>query len=218
MRRSYFALAAGLLAVAAAVVLVVPGSPVAAAINKQAHVHDDYYHPVGAFIVGPGTDHNLAMAACQVANPPSTCNTVIQEGDSVTWVAPSPFAVNVHTVTECSSNTFSVCGTGSSPGPIDDSGPRNPPLPGPSQWPYGPITFANEGTYYYRCEVHPTTMRGRVVVLGPVGGVVELPYLPGGDASLLPYVLGTIGVALVLGAGGSLARRRAGAANIPHDD
>ncbi len=149
--------------------------PAHAAVNLNVHVHDDYFHPAGAFLVGPSTDHTLAQAACAVTQPDPQCDARIRVGDTITWVAPSPFAANLHTVTECADNTFTVCGATADPNsPINDSGVRNPPSPGPSGWPYGPITFNSPGAYYYRCEIHPATMRGRVLVIaGSVGGEVE---------------------------------------------
>src|SRR3970040_12124 len=78
--------------------------------NLNVHVHDDFYHPTGAFIVGPGTDHALAKAACQVANPDPQCDAVIHVGDPLTWPSPSPLAANPHPVTECTDGPFAVCG------------------------------------------------------------------------------------------------------------
>ncbi len=56
-------------------------------------------------------------------------------------------------------------------------------------------SFDTEGEFYYLCTVHPTTMRGKIVVSGAaVGGIAELPGLsstsqqaadPGGDRSVL---------------------------------
>lgn len=149
--------------------------------NLEVHVHDDYYHPVGAFLVSGVTDHSLAKAGCEKANPDAECDAVIHVGDTITWVAPPPTAVNEHTVTECTDNTFSVCGPAvDAVNPIGDSGLRDPPpAVAPDGWPYGPIQFNDPGTFYYRCDVHPDVMRGRVVVLAPVGGVVELPTASG---------------------------------------
>ncbi len=70
--------------------------------------------------------------------------------------------------------------------PINDSGVRAPPSPGPSGWPYN-VTFPSPGFYFYRCEVHPTVMRGVVQVIannappGGVGGIAGL--VEGGDAA-----------------------------------
>lgn len=174
-------------------------------VNLNVHVHDDFYHPAGAFVVGPGTDHNLAMAACQVASPDPLCDAHIFTGDTITWVSPAPLAANPHTVTECTNNTFSVCGPAVSiNNPIGDSGVRPPPNPGPGGWPYGPILFNVPGTYYYRCEVHPATMRGRIVVaLSGVGGDVNLSV--GGSDGFGAW-------SLVLIAAGAVALAAAGAA------
>lgn len=65
-----------------------------------------------------------------------------------------------HSVTECSDATFTSCGTGTSAGPIDDSGM----IGNDSTW---AKTFATAGTYYYYCFVHPTAMRGVVEVQAP---------------------------------------------------
>jgi len=190
--------------------------------NKNVHVHDDFYHPAGAFIVGTGTDHNVAQAACQKANPDAACDAVIQAGDTITWVAPAPLAAHVHTVTECTDNTFSVCGPGVSPGnPIGDSGVRNPPpAVAPAGWPYGPIQFNAPGTYYYRCEIHPDVMRGRTVVQSPpVGGIA----LDSGSAAaavnatrsserssfeVAAMAAGSLAIAVALGGAAWLAKRR----------
>ena len=216
MRRLTFvsAAVAGLLAAASFGFLVTGSSPVdAVPIVKDAHVHDDYYHPAGTFIVGPGTDHTLAMASCQVANPDPECDVLITENDSVRWVAPAPLAANLHTVTECTDNTFSTCGAGSaSPNPIEDSGVRAQP-----GWPYQ-VQFTDPGTFYYRCEVHPATMRGRVIVQAlPVGGTVDLGGADdtaarsesgsGGSGDALTYVI-TAGAAVILLAGAGLFARR----------
>jgi plastocyanin len=153
--------------------------------NLDVHVHDNYYHPEGAFIVGPGTDHTLAQAACQGANPAPACDAVITQGETVTWVTSPPLTVRLHTVTECTDNTFSVCGPAvDAANPIGDSGVRNPPPDtGPDAWPYGPVQFYTPGTYYYRCEIHPNTMRGRVVVEALVGGIVDFGGATPGPAS-----------------------------------
>ena len=171
------AVAAGLLAVTMLVAAGDGAGPVQASHgNLNVHVHDDYYHPAGKFIVGSGTDHALAKAACEAAAPDVECDAVIHVGDTITWVAPSPLAANPHTVTECTGPSFAVCGPAvSAANPIGDSGVRNPPPDtGPDAWPYGPVQFNTAGIYYYRCEVHPNVMRGRVVVQeSSVGGIVQ---------------------------------------------
>jgi plastocyanin len=171
------------LATAVSLLVAAGGSSTATAShgNLNVHVHDDFYHPAGAF--GVPTNHSTAQAACQLANPSASCDAVIHEGDTITWVSPAPLAANVHTVTECTGSSFSVCGPSVAAGnPIGDSGTRNPPSPGPSGWPYGPVQFTAAGTYFYRCDIHPDVMRGRIVVLpaitptpvAPVGGDVRL--------------------------------------------
>jgi plastocyanin len=194
----------------------------ASPVNKNVHVHDDFYHPAGAFIVGTGTDHNVAQAACQKANPDAACDAVIQQGDTITWVAPAPSAANQHTVTECTDGTFSVCGPAvSAANPIGDSGVRNPPpAVAPAGWPYGPIQFNVPGTYYYRCEIHPTVMRGRIVVLpAAVGGIAFDPqagadafdaaHSTGPGSSVIAAMAAAAALTAVIALGGiAYARRR----------
>lgn len=180
-------LAAGLI-VAAVVLGVGARSETATASHGtfNVHVHDDYFHPTGSFV--PGAAHANAIALCMLPQPDASCTAVIHvaPGDSINWVSPAPLAANPHTVTECTDNTFNVCGAAVDPGnPINDSGVRAPPNPGPSGWPYN-VTFPTPGFYYYRCEVHPVVMRGVVQVIannappGGVGGTAGL--IDGGDA------------------------------------
>ncbi len=207
----------GISAAIAAIAVLLTGTqfiqPVRAAANLAVHVHDDFYHPAGAFVIGPGTDHNVAKSFCQQSSPQTACDAHIQQGDTITWVSPSPFAVDPHSVTECTDNTFTVCGPNVDPAnPIGDSGVRQPPMPGPSCWPYGPITFSNAGTYYYRCQVHPDTMRGRIVVSpqGAVGGTVDI-LLGGGldGGSSTTWAIGAAAAfVLVIGASGVFAVQR----------
>jgi len=211
--------AVGIVSAASFAVFLATGtSPVdAVPVIKQTHVHDDYYHPAGTFLVGPSTDHNLAKAGCEQANPVPQCDTIINTGDSVRWVAPAPLAVNSHTVTECTDGAFTVCGAGvSTANPIEDSGVRAQP-----GWPYQ-VQFNNSGTYYYRCEVHPSVMRGRVVVnfvAGAVGGTIDLPVTgditraapateDSGSTGWLTYALiAATGLIFITGVG-TLARKR----------
>jgi hypothetical protein len=37
------------------------------------------------------------------------------------------------------------------------------------------FTFNQAGTYLYRCSVHPSLMRGTIIVNAAVGGVAEAP-------------------------------------------
>ena len=175
-----------------------------AAIVFNKHVHDDYFHPTGSFVPGPG--HATAQALCMGASPDSTCTATINTGDSINWLAPAPLAVNAHSVTECTDASWLTCGAGVSlNNPIEDSGVRFQP-----GWPYV-VAFNVPGTYYYRCEVHPTTMRGTVQVnaISSVGGPVDM--LAGGDSggSSLPYALAAgTGIVALAAAGAFVARRR----------
>lgn len=224
MKRAAFVMA---LAVLSAVTLLLGqggAAPVQAShgiVDK--HVHDDYFHPTQGFAVG--LNHATAKALCEGLQPDTTCTAVIHAGDSVRWVAPAPLAVNPHSVTECTDNTFSNCGAGVAPGnPIEDSGVLDPPDPGPSGWPYQ-VQFDNPGIFYYRCEVHPTTMRGVVQVIAengapgppPVGGLVGLVNgersTPASESSavsgteLLAIVLAALGAVTLAGAGAFAAVR-----------
>jgi plastocyanin len=78
--------------------------------------------------------------------------TTIQVGDTVTW---TPWAGS-HTVTGCDPNTAWLNCNGDAP--IGDSGVQG----SSSTW--GPITFNTAGEYPYLCTLHPTFMRGKIVV------------------------------------------------------
>jgi hypothetical protein len=86
---------------------------------------------------------------CDASHIGNVCTTTIQVGDSVTW---QNTTATSHTSTECDS----VCGT----------------IPGSPMWdiaidPYdttAPLQFNQVGTFNYQCNVHPTQMKGRIVV------------------------------------------------------
>lgn len=166
---------------AVGLLLVATGGPEPAQAthgNVEVHVHDNFYHTKGAFLVSGATDHNLAKSACEKASPDAQCDTAIHVGDTITWVAPAPLAALLHTVTECIDNTFATCGAAvDANNPIGDSGTRTPPPDvAPSGWPYGPVQFNTVGTFYYNCTVHPDVMRGRVVVsAAPAATVTAAP-------------------------------------------
>jgi plastocyanin len=220
-------LAMGLVSAAGAFVLVhdVPDSVEAnhstpgSVDTHIVHAHDDYFHPEP--LTGPWPNHTAAQTDCQAASPAPQCNMTIDAGDSVEWWTKAPFHVNPHTVTECTDGSFTVCGAAVDPAnPIGDSGV----FPGGASsntLRYGPITFATAGSYFYRCDVHPDVMRGRIVVqmvgtppAGPpaVGGVVGLsndggapasPGMDGGSNGWL-WLAGSAAVAvLVIIAGGA---------------
>ena len=198
-----------LLTVAAAVTLglVVIGSdgPMTAAAshgNVNVHIHDTYFHPAGAF--GSPTDHAAAQAACQLATPDAACDAQIHAGDSITWITADPVAQAPHSVTECTDGSFTVCGASVDPGnPIGDTG-----VLFSNQWPTGAVQFTTPGTYYYRCDVHLTNMRGRVVVAqapsatpSPTLGVTPSPSGTGAT-SAAGAASPTVTPARVIGAGG----------------
>lgn len=187
---------------AAAALLFIGGQGTTAATIFNAHVHDDYFHPVGGgFNVGPG--HATAQALCMAANPDPTCTSIIGQGDSLMWVAPAPLAQNPHTVTECTDGTWSSCGAGvSAANPIEDSGVRFQP-----GWPYT-VAFSQPGTFYYRCEIHPTVMRGTVVVEPAIGGGVNLITGTDGGSTTTYLLLSALASVLVLGTAGGVAWRR----------
>jgi plastocyanin len=203
------ALAAGLASLMFLVSASDSVAPVRAATLVNKHVHDDYFHPTQGFVVGP--NHSIAQALCMGATPDPTCTATIAEGDSISWIAPAPLAVNPHSVTECTDGTWTTCGAGSSsPNPIEDSGVLFQP-----GWPYV-VAFNDPGTFYYRCEVHPTVMRGAVQVVAGVGGIVDQPggagaaeaTTSGAESSSLRYMLAAAMAAIVAFGGVGLFARR----------
>ena len=86
---------------------------------------------------------------CSSAFDGGVCETNVTAGDTVTWT----IAGGTHTVTLCSED-FSAC----------------PPAGG---WDSGIISkddtfsqvFALPGRFAYRCELHPSEMRGKVIVV-----------------------------------------------------
>jgi plastocyanin len=219
--RAFLLLGLAAAAIAAGAIFLAGGgvTPVTASHGTfNVHVHDDYFHPTGSFV--PGAGHVTAEALCEQAVPDTTCTAVIHvaPGDSINWVSPAPLAANPHTVTECVSGNFTVCGPAVDPAnPIGDSGVLVPPNPGPSGWPYN-VTFPTPGFYYYRCEVHPTVMRGIVQVIannappaavGGIAGLVDGDDAPraqagdGSDSATLALVI-AMGAAALLVSGGAM--------------
>ncbi|MCH7698375.1 MAG: hypothetical protein IH865_05510 [Chloroflexi bacterium] len=91
------------------------------------------------------------------------CETNVAVGDQVTWDFSSASAT--HTTTEC---------TGSCGSPIGSTGSR--------EWHFVSTTgdsfsrsFNTPGTFEYQCNIHPTQMRGTIIV---GGGVPTPPTLP----------------------------------------
>jgi len=86
---------------------------------------------------------------CDASFENGVCTTTVTEGDTVTWSFGGELA---HTTTACGADCDSATGS-----PLWDSGVLNP---GASFV----FTFADAGTYLYRCDVHPTQMRGQIIV------------------------------------------------------
>ncbi len=85
---------------------------------------------------------------CDASFTSGVCEKTVNAGDTVLWKVAS----GTHTVAECDSG-FTTC----PPSGGFDSGT----LSGGSQFPH---TFASPGVFYYRCNIHPDQMRGRVTV------------------------------------------------------
>ena len=154
-------------------------------------------------------------------NPGTFEETTIHVGDSVTWTPWSSF----HTVTGCDPSTFWVDCNGDAP--IGDSGVQ-------SSGSWGPITFSTAGEYPYLCTLHPTFMRGKIVVqavpaptptptpapapaVGGIGGVAEGAVSKVDSASLAAdgsggpayaLIAGASVAAVIIAAGALYARRR----------
>lgn len=81
-----------------------------------------------------------------------TCETTIDVGDTIEWRWPGVRSDTSHTTTECSGD-LDAC-----PEPhLWDSGTRTG-----GTFSY---TFGTPGSFFYRCQVHPTLMQGRITVL-----------------------------------------------------
>jgi plastocyanin len=112
---------------------------------------------LGMFV--PGTAHAQSTENVEVGNlyfcSPSfqdgVCETTITAGDTVVWNG----VAGLHTVTQCNAD-YSVC----PPGGGFDSGLIGTGAPF-SQ------TFNAPGTFTYWCSLHPSEMRGRIIVQEP---------------------------------------------------
>jgi hypothetical protein len=85
----------------------------------------------------------------------------------VEWWTKPPFHAQPHSIQECTDGTFTTCGANVSPSnPI---GYSNFFAGGAvaNTLRYGPIQFTSPGTFYYRCDVHPLEMFGRITIMGP---------------------------------------------------
>ena len=143
---------------------------------------------------------------CNSSFQNGVCETVISQGETVTWNYAS--GVTVHNSRECGANCSSPSGT-----PVW----QLPAAPTAAPWTES-FTFNTPGTYLYRCDLHTAAMRGRIVVQAPpsVGGVAELPDLAQApsrpsDSAERSYTALAGGLAVALAAiatGAWYARRR----------
>ena len=139
------------------------------------------------------------------------CETAVEVGDTVEWQWRG-----LHTTTECAGDLTTCPGPHLWDSPIQISGSFS-------------FTFDTPGTYVYRCQIHPGSMRGQITVLAQpaptptpapiaVGGIVELVAVADAPADASgfssardyagPLALLAAGVVVALAAGGWYARRR----------
>ena len=121
---------------------------------------------------------------CDVSFQNGVCETTVPAGSLVTWTW---VGFVPHNVVECGANFSKGLACTGGGGPDWASATQT----------LGTFArlFDTQGEFYYLCTVHPTTMRGKIVVSGAaVGGIAELPGLSstsqlatdaGGDRSVL---------------------------------
>lgn len=146
---------------------------------------------------------------CSSSQANQVCETAVVTGDTITWTVQA----GTHTVTQCADSSFTNCGTGGfNSGTLNTGGTFVQ-------------TFSAAGTSYYRCEFHPTEMRGRIVAAqavtpsptpAPSGAATAsptaAPSLPStggapGDNAMTgwEYALLALGGLMLIGAGASVA-------------
>ncbi len=123
---------------------------------------------------------------CDPSFQGGACDRTIAVGDTVVWDFTG--AALTHTTTECGPS----CDTPTAM-PLWDSGLVSPASPNRMFQ----HTFSQAGTYLYHCMVHPTLMRGRIIV--QIAGATPTPTPPGraGDANK-DGTVNSIDAALVL--------------------
>ena len=146
------------------------------------------------------SSHNIGLGG-------TPCDTNISVGDTVSW---NWTGILSHTATECGTNwsklSLFTCVGVDWDSPTQSSGSFQQ-------------TFNTAGTFYYLCEVHPTQMRGRIIVSTAVGGIAELPEVAeapltqpdssGGNVVALAVVMAaTVAGALTLAGAAWYARKR----------
>jgi len=131
--------AALLIAAASAAVLLVSNDDAEAGATHTVYVNDT------DFCAEPGVACSQPYAL------------QITPGDTVQWLDGEPGFIP-HTVTQCTGD-----GTGCpAPGGFDSSPPKTDPAD-----PYLTQMFPDEGTIYFRCQVHGNSMRGIITVGQP---------------------------------------------------
>lgn len=105
------------------------------------------------------------------------CDLAVAVGDEVTWLFDSAVT---HTTTECTGACGSAIGN-----------------PGSRLWDSGPMTsgslsqsFDTPGVFQYQCNIHPTQMRGTIIVSG--GAPPTLPPPPPPEPSATPTPIATL--------------------------
>lgn len=86
---------------------------------------------------------------CNASFQGGVCETMIANGDTVLWTQTGGAP---HTVSQCTDGTFTSCSGGFQSGT----------LAGGSGATFDE-TFNSDGTFFYRCNIHPSTMRGQIV-------------------------------------------------------
>lgn len=104
---------------------------------------------------------------CSSAQSGQVCQTNVTAGDTVTWSV----AAGSHTVTQCTDAAFTGCPPAGGFNATVSTGQTF------SQ------TFNTAGTFYYRCDFHPTDMRGSVVVAA-AATASPAPTSPGATAAV----------------------------------
>jgi hypothetical protein len=91
---------------------------------------------------------------CDSSHSGAVCTTTVSVGDTVTWQNNTSTS---HTSTECGA----ACGS-SPPSPLWNSD---------SIAPGGTFSrqFTQAGTFTYQCNIHPSQMKGQIIVMAPVG-------------------------------------------------
>ncbi|MEX0684151.1 MAG: hypothetical protein WD904_14085 [Dehalococcoidia bacterium] len=165
--------------------------------------------PANAATIGVAVDDNYF---CAPAFEGAVCTTTITAGDAVTWTVSG----STHTVTQCDA-AYANCppGGGFNSGPVEAGGTFSQ-------------TFAAAGDIYYRCDLHPSEMMGKIVVQAPTPSPTPVPAgqtpgptaTPGGvpktggqplDTDSLPLFMVALalgGVLMVAGGSTVLAARR----------